>query len=182
MKGIVFTTFNDMVEGEFGIDVWESVLAAAAPESDGIYTAVEDFPDEELMGMVSALSEQLDTPQEVLIEAFGRYLFGALNSKHPMFVAKETDYFSFLKSIDDVIHKEVEKLYENPNLPSMRWEQTEDDELTLHYRSPRKLCILAIGLIHGAADHYGVRINVKHNPCMHDGSDYCGFVIRKLYD
>ena len=178
MKGIVFTTFNDMVEKEAGIDVWESVLAAVDPESGGIYTAVEDFPDSELMSMVAELSRQIDTPQTELIEAFGEYLFHALTTKHPAFADEEPDFLNFLKSIDDVIHKEVKKLYQNPNLPSLKWEQPDPQTLIIFYRSPRKLCALAVGLIRGAAEHYDVNFELNHNLCMHSGEDYCRLLIK----
>ena len=82
MKGIVFTTFNEMVEEKIGIDVWEKILETVNPESEGIYTAVEDFPDEELLAMVGELSEITGTPVIELVRAFGLYLFHTLAVKH----------------------------------------------------------------------------------------------------
>ncbi len=177
MKGIVFTTFNDMVEQEIGIDVWEQILDAVNPDSGGVYTSVEDFPDEELIAMVGELSEKTGTPVLDLVKAFGQYLFHALAMRHPMFIDDKPDFIEFLKSIEDVIHKEVEKLYPNPNLPSLKWEQSSPNSLTLFYKSPRKLCHLADGLIKGAAKQYGVDYSFKHDQCMHDGYDQCRFEI-----
>lgn len=180
MKGIVFTTFNDMVEQKIGIDVWDAVLEAVNPESQGIYTAVEDFPDDELFSMITELSDRTGTPAIELVRAFGQYLFHALAVKHAIFVQQKPDFLEFLKSIDDVIHREVEKLYQNPNLPSIKWEQSDSKSLTLFYRSPRKLCHLAEGLIKGAAEHYGVEYTLRHDVCMHRGSDHCRFDITLL--
>jgi hypothetical protein len=177
MKGIIFTTFNEMVEAEVGIDVWERILETVNPESQGIYTAVEDFPDEELLGMVGELSEITGTPAIELVKAFGLFLFHALAMKHPVFIEDKPDFISFLKSIEDVIHKEVRKLYPNPNLPSLEWQQTTENALTLIYKSPRKLCHLAQGLIKGAAAQYEVDYTLQHDVCMHDGSDHCRFDI-----
>ena len=178
MKGIVFTTFNDMVEQEIGIDAWEKILDAVKPESQGIYTSVEDFPDSELFAMVGELSEITGTPVMELVKAFGQYLFHALAMKHPVFVEEKPNFLDFLKSIEDVIHKEVKKLYPNPNLPSLRWEQADDTSLTLFYQSPRKLCHLADGLIKGAAKQYDVDFTMDHAVCMHDGHDHCRFDIK----
>ena len=180
MKGIVFTTFNEMVENEIGIDMWEAILESVNPESQGIYTSVEDFPDEELLAMVSELSERTDTPITDLLKAFGLHLFHALNLKHGIFVNEQPEFLEFLKSIEDVIHKEVKKLYPNPNLPTLDWEQEDDRSLDLYYRSPRKLCGLAEGLIRGAAQRYEVEYNLTHSPCMHEGSDHCCFSIKLL--
>ncbi len=178
MKGIVFTTFNDMVEQQIGIDVWDRILDSVKPESEGIYTSVEDFPDEELIAMVSELSTITGTPVLDLVQAFGQYLFHALAMRHPIFVDEKSDFIEFLKSIEDVIHKEVKKLYPNPNLPSLQWEQPDKNTLIMFYRSPRKLCHLAEGLIKGAAEHYGVEYSFAHPICMHDGHDHCRFEIR----
>lgn len=178
MKGVVFTTFNDMVEKNIGIDVWDTILDAVNPESQGIYTSVEDFPDEELIAMVTKLSELTGTPVLELVTAFGQYLFHALAMKHPVFVDEKNDFLEFLKSIEDVIHKEVKKLYPNPNLPSLEWEQPEPDALIMIYKSPRKLCHLADGLIRGAAEKYGVEYSFNHACCMHDGHDHCRFEIK----
>ena len=180
MKGIVFTTFNEMVEKEIGIDMWEAILESVNPESQGIYTSIEDFPDAELFAMVSELAERTDTPIADLLRAFGLYLFHVLNMKHDIFANQQTEFLEFLKSIEDVIHKEVKKLYPNPNLPTLDWEQEDDRSLDLYYRSPRKLCNLAEGLIKGAAQRYEVDYSLTHSPCMHEGSDHCCFSIKLL--
>ncbi len=178
MKGIVFTTFNDMIEQEIGIEVWEQILDSVNPDSQGVYTSVEDFPDAELIAMVGELSKITGTPVMDLVTAFGQYLFHALAMKHPVFVEEKPDFLEFLKSIEDVIHKEVKKLYPNPNLPSLKWEQSDPNSLTMYYRSPRKLCHLADGLIRGAAKRYEVDYSFDHAICMHDGHDHCRFEIK----
>jgi len=84
----------------------------------------------------------------------------------------------FLKSIESVIHKEVRKLYQNPNLPGIEREQPAEGTLILYYHSPRKLCHLADGLIMGAAEHYKAEINMFQNTCIHDGAQRCTFLIK----
>lgn len=180
MKGVIFTTFNDMVENEIGINTWDAILESVSPDSKGIYTSVEDFPDEELFAMVTELSERTNTPVTELLEAFGQYLFHVLAMKHSIFVEQEPDFLEFLKSIENVIHKEVKKLYPNPNLPTLSWRQNDAKSLELDYRSPRKLCHLADGLIRGAGEKYQVEFTMDHDPCMHDGADHCCFRIKLL--
>ena len=182
MKGIVFTTFNDMVENRIGISCWESLLEKVKPASGGIYTSVEDFPDEELVAMLGHLSTITGKPVDELLISFGQYLFDALATKHPVFVTDQASLFEFLKSIDGVIHKEVEKLYQNPNLPEISCEQPSPDLLLLHYRSPRRLCHLADGLIRGAAKQFNTAVLISHDLCMHDGNDHCTFRIVKDYE
>jgi hypothetical protein len=177
MKGVVFIAFNQMVEDHVGIDTWERLLNEVMPKSDGIYTSVEEYPDSELFNMVGALSKITDVPAPSLIEQFGAYMFDVLNSKHPIFTEQQADFFSFIKSIDGVIHKEVRKLYDTPSLPSLDCEQIDEHNLNIKYTSPRKLCFLAEGLIRGAAKHYDVDYSLQHDTCMHNGSDHCSITL-----
>lgn len=177
MKGAVFIAFNQMIESQAGIDVWERLLDEVDPDSGGIYTSVEDFPDEELFALVTKLSEISGKPVPDLVESFGCYLFSFLNEKYPVFTESEPNFIGFLKSIDGVIHKEVRKLYENANLPTLDYKEETESSIVMRYRSPRKLCVLAEGLIRGAAVYYDVKYSLDHETCLHKGDDCCTFRI-----
>ena len=41
------------------------------------------------------------------------------------------------------------------------------------YRSPRKMCSFAEGLLLGAADHFGERLTIAQPACMKRGDDHC---------
>ena len=173
MKGIVFIILNEMIEELHGIETWEKILTLAQPESGGIYIATENYPDEEMVAYVRTISSLLDLPSQVVTKLFGKHLFDELNSRYPMFAKNCEDFFVFLDSIENVIHKEVRKLYQQANLPTMNCTIVDKQNLILHYQSPRKLCYLAEGLIQGAADFYNENISLSHHQCMHDGADFC---------
>jgi hypothetical protein len=97
-----------------------------------------------------------------------------------MFVDAESDLFGFLKSIEPVIHLEVQKLYTEANLPTIDCANGGNNRLVMNYRSPRKLCILAEGLIQGAATYYQTPIKIDHDVCMHRESDHCELSISKV--
>lgn len=177
MKGEIFIAFNQMVEDQIGIDCWEQLLAKVKPLSGGVYTSVEAYPDSELFSLVGVLSELTEVPSEELIEQFGVYLFGTLNAKYPIFTQQQSDFFSFINSIDGVIHREVKKLFNTTNLPSLTCRQINQHQLELVYRSPRKLCFLAEGLIRGAAKYYQTQYRLEHKQCMHQGCDHCLLMI-----
>ena len=172
MKGAVFIALNEMIETQYGIETWDELLAIVQPENNGVYTAVEDYPDEDAVKFVIAISEKLGLHSSEVTRIFGEYLFSDLNSKHPIFSQISADLFEFLSSIESVIHKEVRKLFENPHLPSLAT-KIEGNCLTMRYESPRKLCYLAEGLIFGAANHYGESIYIEHDTCMHKGEEAC---------
>jgi hypothetical protein len=180
MKGIVFSAFNDMVEQRIGIDMWESLLDSVKPESGEMYTSIEDFSDQELLDMVTALSHKTGTPVTELIEAFGQHLFHSLAFKHSVFTDEKLYLMDFLKSIESVIHRDVRNLYQNPKPASIEWEQPAEDSLIPHYHSPRKLRHLADGVVSGAAELYNTKINMSQSAYMDDGAERCTFLIEIL--
>ena len=43
----------------------------------------------------------------------------------------------------------------------------------MRYRSERRMCAFAEGLIEGAAEHFGERATIAQPQCMHRGDDHC---------
>ncbi len=179
MKGVIFIALNDMVEQHHGIAVWETILARVNPESGGVYTATDDYPDEEIVAFVKVICETLKLPSSAVTQRFGHYLFGELNRKYPMFSESSPNLFAFLESIEGVIHKEVKKLYDSPNLPTINCQLEAPHQLVMRYASPRKQCYLAEGLILGAAAHYRENVTLTHARCMHQGADACEILVTK---
>ena len=178
MKGVVFNVLEDMVVEQYDMSVWNSILEQQALA--GIYTAGASYPDEELFALVGCIAEKTGIDIPDLIGAFGERLFAGLVQRNPIFIETESTLKGFLKSVHDVIHMEVKKLYENPNLPEFTYEEMGDGALLMRYQSPRKLCILAEGLIRGAAHHYQTAISIEHPVCMHKNAPHCDIIVRFL--
>ena len=176
MKGVVFNILEEMVEEGYGMEVWNEILDEAQ-DSTGVFIAFESYPDEKLFDLVGIICKKLDQPAEVIVEAFGTFMFSKLAQRHSNFLEGHDSLDSFLKSIHDVIHVEVAKLYSDPNLPAIECFDNPDKTMTLRYRSPRKLCILAEGLIRGAAKKFEQGVTLKHDICMHKDSEFCDIVI-----
>jgi len=177
MKGVIFNVLEELVIEQCGIATWNEILESQPVE--GVYTSGESYPDEELFALVGCTSTKTNIPIEKLIGIFGERLFEGLATRYPSFIEAESSLKGFLISVHAVIHMEVRKLYENPNLPDFAYEEGEDT-LLMRYSSPRKLCLLAEGLIRGAAHHYNTAISIDHPVCMHKGSDHCDLIIRFL--
>jgi len=160
MKGVVFTEFLEMVEDKFSPDVADSIIAAADLPNDGAYTAVGTYPHAELGKLVIALSKETGAKVTDLLKAYGRHLFGRFLAGYPEFFVGLSDSFSFLKTIDQVVHVEVRKLYPDAELPSFETQEMGPNRLRMTYRSPRCLGDFAEGLIEGCFAHFGERVRV----------------------
>ncbi|ARN73216.1 heme NO-binding domain-containing protein [Oceanicoccus sagamiensis] len=173
MKGIVYTLFQDMVEDEFGLEVWELLIEQSSLASEGIYTSVKTYPDEEMVQLITQLSAHTGTPAPALIEHFGHYLLPNLMGTLPATISRYSDLWSFMSAIDDVIHLEVQKLNPDALTPEIRVLEHQGDHMDVSYQSPRKLCFLAIGLIKQAGLHFNTPVDVAHKQCMHDDHTNC---------
>ena len=171
MKGIVFDLLNEMVEERFGFEAWQTLLDATG--LDGIYVATETYPDEQLVQLVCAAEQATGILASDLTKAFGEFMMPHFAEQYPVFFENQTNMKSFLLTVDQVIHVEVRKLYPEAGLPAFEYEDLADDKLTMSYRSPRKMCRLAEGLLAGAANHFQQSYELEHETCMHTGSDHC---------
>ena len=98
--------------------------------------------------------------------------------RYPVFFEGHSTTRSFLVTLNDIIHPEVGKLYPDAKTPTFEFEASDDDSLLVTYYSQRKLCALAEGFMHGAADHYNERIQLEHPECMHHGAPKCVFNLK----
>ncbi|TMO60438.1 heme NO-binding domain-containing protein [Pseudoalteromonas aurantia] len=177
MKGVIFRGLESLVIEKCGMAVWDTLLEKNAPE-DRVYISVQSYPDDELVGLAQYVAVALQLPIAEVLKAFGEYLFGYLLPRHSTIIAKFDGFVSLIMSIDSVIHSEVAKLYQEPNLPKIRCKVIEDGLILMHYYSSRKLCLCAEGLIYGAAAHYNMTVTLKHIECMHKGADECAIEVR----
>lgn len=178
MKGMVFDMLRDMVEEHYGLQGWDAVLERAG--SDGLYISTQTYPDEELIGLVVAATDVTGRDANDLVFAFGEYMVTEFYKRFPVFFDRSHGLIDFLLSVDRMVHVEVRKLYPDAGLPSFSYTDRAEHEVTMHYRSTRKLCRLAEGLISGSARHFGEVYELNHSPCMHEGADHCSLHIRVM--
>ena len=171
MKGIIFTVLNELVEEKFGFLAWENMLTQTG--DDGIFAAPDTYEDERLFALVGALAEESGLPAEALLRAYGEYAVPKFAEFYPVFFEQAGSLKEFLLSVDSIIHVEVQKLYPEARLPSIWYDGTGDQTVVMNYQSDRKLCVLAEGLITGAAAYFGNSITIEQAQCQHRGDDHC---------
>lgn len=161
MKGIIFTEFMDMVEDRFSIEVAEEILEAAKLPSGGSYTSLGTYSHEEVLSLVTCLSQVSGAKAEDLVLAFGEYLFGRFAAVHADFFEGVPGSLDFMMKVEDYIHIEVQKLYPEATPPKLSCDRQSDTEMVLHYASHRPFAPLAYGLIKGCAGYFKEEVEVR---------------------
>lgn len=177
MKGIIFNLVEGVVTRDRGEDEWDDVLLKAG--LDGVYTALGNYPDEELFRLVDAASVLFGTSPEALTRYLGEHTLTGLADRYPQYVAAMPDARTFLRGLDDVIHHEVRKLHPDARPPRFWYDDDVPGEpLVMHYFSERRMCVFAEGMIVGAARLFGQSAEVTQEQCMLSGADHCILRVR----
>ncbi|NSY32519.1 hypothetical protein DS891_02705 [Pseudoalteromonas sp. JC28] len=172
MRGVIFRGLEELVVEAIGMQTWDELLEAHAPEGR-VYVSPTSYPDAELFALAQGVADKLNKPLTDVLAIFGQSLFGFLAEKHKGISSKFTSFEELVLSIDSVIHMEVKKLYDEPNLPSIAAIVKDDKTIVLEYCSNRKLCFCAEGLLYGAAQFYSRKLKIEHPQCMHSGAKHC---------
>ena len=173
MKGVVFNLLETVVTENYAADIWDDLLDAA--DSDGVYTSLETYDDADLFNIVTAASKALALPPNDVIRWFGTEAMPHFKKLYPRFFLAHDSSVSFLATLNDLIHPEVRKLYPGASVPDFAMDRVKPDSLELTYRSGKRLCSLAMGMIEGSAPLFGEVATVGETKCMHSGTDCCVF-------
>lgn len=178
MKGIVFNLLAETVVDEHGEDVWDSLLAAAG--LDGAYTSLGSYPDADMVRLVKVAAATLRCSSTDVLRWFGRAAMPLLAIRYGVFFEGHRSSRDFVRSVNDIIHPEVRKLYAGAGCPQFVFADEPDGRLLIGYSSPRQLCHLAHGFVEGAADQFNEAVELEHVACMLEGNPTCRMAVRWL--
>ena len=171
MKGLIFNLLEEVVTRRSDDDLWDRMLDRAGLE--GAYTSLGTYPDDELNRLLGAAATVLDRPVDAVTRWFGRSAMPLLARRYPVLIAAHVSAHSFLLGIDREIHADVRKLDREAAPPKLDVVEVTPARITIRYRSTRRLCGFAVGLIEGLGDHFGEQVVVTHPTCALRGDPEC---------
>lgn len=155
MLGMVFVTFTDWTESVYGEAMVDELLNHIPVQGGGAYTAVGQYPYEDVIKLIGGLSERVGRPVPDLCREFGQTMLKVLMDKHAAMMPPNQSLLDFLQSLQSHIHAEVVKLYPEAKPPQVNCEARESTSVTLRYTSARPMADLAEGLLLGAITYFG---------------------------
>lgn len=179
MKGIIFTEFLEMVESNFGLETVDHIIEKSDLKSEGAYTSVGTYDFEEMVSLLTHLSEKVNIPVDTLVYEYGKYFFTVLTKAHPEIFKQYDSPLELLNSVENHIHVHVRKIYPNAELPSFDVVSEDDNGMVMIYRSERALYRLAHGLIEKTFEHYRGKANIAYKKLNENGTEV-KFVIEKV--
>lgn len=178
MKGMVFVELLSMAEDAFGEEVVDTVIERSDLPSGGAFTAVGNYPCEELMTLVQGFSKHSGIPGAELQRLFGHWMMKSFVKNYPDFFVGRSGSLDMLSAIEDEIHVEVRKLYPDADLPHFDIVRPDPMAMQMIYRSPRSLGDFCHGLIEGCVNHFGENAVIDRKDLGVEGQTEIDFRIK----
>ncbi|HYR54389.1 MAG TPA: heme NO-binding domain-containing protein [Methylomirabilota bacterium] len=178
MQGVILDELEKYVTSKLG-PTGLARMRNLTGRGDGGYDLSGKYPDDELLMIIRGLVEATGRPPEEIVEEFGVALVPGLLEVYGFLVDPRWSFIEFLLHTEDVIHRGVRINSANARPPELQAVRAGADSVTISYRSPRKLCALAKGIVRGAAAHYKVDITISEESCMLRGNPECLITVAK---
>ena len=175
MKGVIFNLLEDFIVEGWGVEKFEKILGHCPVHTQIAYVGPGTYPDGNLLDIVNQTTAELGIGTAEALRSFGRFAFPRLAGKFSVFLREHDHPKPFLKTIDDIIHVEVRKLFADSDPPRISYVDPAPDRLIMRYTSRRKLCPFFAGLVDGTGDYFNVPIAQAQTECALEGAPSCEF-------
>jgi hypothetical protein len=174
VHGLIFTSLRDYLAHAHGDTIEREVLG-----DEPVYVVSEAYPDERFEALVERACIALDTDRAELLFHLGVFTVERTFARlYPALFSLSPTARDFLLAVEQPIHELVRTAMPNAVPPKLTISSLDEQRLSIVYDSPRRLCELLRGLVHGTARHYGEDAEIEELTCMHRGDRECLLYLR----
>jgi len=178
MHGIVFSELQRFVVSKHAHAGWKAVTEKAGL-AHKVYLAAGQYPDSEIVSLVTAASAITKQDSIQTLEAFGEFIVPSLLKMYGHLLKPSWKSLDVIEHNEGTVHTVLRASDKDALPPKLHTRRTGPDTVVLVYDSPRKMCALAVGIGKGLARHFKEVLSVNQTQCMHKGGQFCEIVFRK---
>ena len=179
MHGLIFSELQKYVGAKHGKETW-SVLLEKAGFRNKMYLPVQEYPDSEVVALVSTASSLTGRSVSQVLEDFGEFITPDLVAMYGHLLKSDWKALDVIEYTEGTVHAVVRVQNPGAKPPELRTMRLSTNEVLLTYTSPRQMCALAIGIGKGLARHFGETLSITQLQCMHKGAESCQISYRKI--
>ncbi|MFQ4145296.1 heme NO-binding domain-containing protein [Chlorogloeopsis sp. ULAP02] len=179
MYGLVNKAIQDMVCSRFDEKIWEEIKQKAEIEVD-VFIRMEAYPDDITHRLVKAASAVLNLSPQAVMQAFGEYWvqYTAQEGYGELMDMSGDNLVEFLENLDN-LHARVGISFPKLQPPSFECTDTEEETLSLHYRSNREgLAPMVIGLVKGLGTRFDTEVDITQTQSREEGAEHDEFLVK----
>jgi hypothetical protein len=179
MHGFIFSELKKYVARNFGEEAWGNLLRQAGL-GIRVYENFRDYPDDEVVALVTTAAQMTKLPAADILEGFGEFIVADLVAAYRPLIDPSWRTLEFLENVESVIHRVVRTRNQKDRPPAISCSRIDADEVMITYSSKRKLCALARGIVQGTANLFGDEVAVREDSCMLRGDRLCLINVRRV--
>lgn len=160
MKGVIFAELIRWVEESRSPELADAMIMQSGCKREGVYTSVGNYPYEDAIALLTALSEITGVDGPELAYSYGLWLAPRFAELYPEIFEGYSDLKTFLRDVDAHHHMEVRKLYPDAKTPSVV-AVFDGEEIGISYASHRPFAGVAHGLIEGYARLFAEPVDIE---------------------
>jgi hypothetical protein len=182
MQGVILEEMRLYVVNEFGDAAASQVLERSGRPAGHQYDPDQAYPDTELGLLAMRTAEVTGKPIPEVLEGFGEAMVPNMFKYYSILVNPRWSFDDFLLGMEPVLHAAMQ-LHTPGALPTkLQATRTAPDTVRVVYDSPLRACSAVLGIIRGAATHYGVEVDITQNECVLRGDPVCVFTVEGSKD
>lgn len=173
MYGIVNKAIQELVEIEFGPDIWARVHARSGIQED-FFISNEAYDDDITYKLAGAVSEETGMTVDNVLIAFGEHwvLKTGKEKYGSLMEAGGDNLRDFLVNLPN-FHSRVMLYYPKLTPPEFHVSEVQERSLNLHYISKRPgLKEFVRGLLQGLGKLYRTEVEINLTACREEGSPH----------
>lgn len=159
MKGTVVGTWVKTLKKQYPQDVISEKMMGAGIDPTKSISPLTDIEDEKLFAFISSVAIHFKKDENDLWRLIGQDNMQSFYEGYSSFF-KKANLFQFLNSMNDV-HKVVRKRIKGSNPPGLDMNITGTHSVILTYRSKRGMFSYLMGLLDGAQNHFGEKLEIR---------------------
>jgi predicted hydrocarbon binding protein len=169
MHGIILSELKKYADARLGAAAWARLVAdAGLPPT--IYLASREYADEDAARLVAAAARQLKKGSDEVLEDFGAFMTPDLMRMYTLLMSSRWKTLDVLENVESTIHRVA---HAGASRPEIAVSRAGKHEAVVTYRSGRKMCSVAKGIIRGLGEHYREDVTVQEQECMQRGAEAC---------
>jgi heme-NO-binding protein len=181
MHGLIFVTWEKYLAERFSGSMIRQYQDTIGRTPSTAPLASHVYEDDLLLSAVTAMHQISRLPVDTLLQEYGHYfIINGLTRHLCAYILNQVHSARDLLLAMHDAHEQMGRLPDGLAPPLFKYAAYpgRENELTLIYDSPRKLCPLLIGAIEGAAERYGEQTAILEQTCMRRGDPVCTVKIR----
>ncbi len=181
MHGLIFVTWEKYLSERYSDTLLKQYREEIGETAATSPLASRTYSDEVLLAGVAAACKLTGSSPDTMLWEYGRYfMLNGLTSHLCAYLLTKVNNGRDLLLMMRKAHAQMRRLPDGLTPPLFEYQaiSPSPQEVSLVYNSPRHLCAVLWGVIEGAAQRYGQRVQVVEVTCMKHGAPVCRFDMR----